>query len=587
MTYSIKLTTPHFISSFEFLTEKKPTTAVVSDIFACDLTGDGIQEVIFAGRQTQPATIATWSNSTVNIFQYISGKWSDVTDTMLPDNIIEGTEPNVLFADYNRDGKMDMFIPSDTDMNYLVPSYLFLNNGTSFSKTAYDFQAWAHGSYTADVNKDGYPDVLITDYGPNTGIAFGGADGFTFKVAGGTSGASGICAADFLGDGSITILACDAGGGRNDTYLYDWELDSAGTLNFTKLSTLPTPRFELSKWGSKNFGDDYGASHDVRVVPYDFSGDGLVDALIMSRPAYTQNEWPEYTEIQFLQNKGGGNFEDVTEARLKSFNTATGTSYQPVFIDANKDGLTDIFVSAGDYSTYNSTALLMQQSDGTYVEAGRKEFSSLWSSAVSNIGETGYIYKDTGQTMQLVQGDGGKLYVFGSVAYQDTSGGMSNKVFYSELSFKGSTTSTVKVKPIKGGNGADELIGTSSGETFYAKGGNDTLTGNAGSDIFAFTTKLGPTNIDTITDFTLGEDKLGLSVKVFSMLKGDADLSDNLYVQTIVGISEQDENDYLLYDAESGGLYYDADGSGSKSTAIEFAVIGTHLALTSASFSLV
>jgi hypothetical protein len=102
-----------------------------------------------------------------------------------------------------------------------------------------------------------------------------------------------------------------------------------------------------------------------------------------------------------------------------------------------------------------------------------------------------------------------------------------------------------------------------------------------------FNTKLGPANIDTITDFTSG-DKISLSGSIFSKLKGDKDLSDNLYVQTIVGISTQDNNDYLFYDFESGRLYYDADGSGTKSKPIEVAIIGTGgVSLTANDFSIV
>ena len=69
LTMTIYLSAPSLISGFQFLVDKKPNTAVVSDIFAADLNGDGVQEAIFVGRQTQPATIPTWSNSTVHIFQ--------------------------------------------------------------------------------------------------------------------------------------------------------------------------------------------------------------------------------------------------------------------------------------------------------------------------------------------------------------------------------------------------------------------------------------------------------------------------------------------------------------------------------------
>ena len=143
----INFTTPKLISSIQFLVEQKPTTAVLSDIFGIDIDGDGIQEAIFTGRQSQPATIPTWSNATVHIFKKnASDQWVDVTSLILPDNIIESTQPGVLAGDFNNDGRVDFFIPSDTDMNYLVPSYLFINMGGAFTKQAFDFQTWAHGT---------------------------------------------------------------------------------------------------------------------------------------------------------------------------------------------------------------------------------------------------------------------------------------------------------------------------------------------------------------------------------------------------------------------------------------------------------
>ena len=140
---------------------------------------------------------------------------------------------------------------------------------------------------------------------------------------------------------------------------------------------------------------------------------------------------------------------------------------------------------------------------------------------------------------------------------------------------------------LNGGSGDDTMVGGAGNDTLNGGTGNDTLTGGLGDDTFVFKTKVGPTNIDTITDFSRG-DKIALAGSIFSKLKGDTDLSDNLYVQNIVGISTQDNNDYLFFDFESGRLYYDADGSGTKSKPIEVAIIGTGgTSLTANDFSIV
>ncbi len=48
----------------------------------------------------------------------------------------------------------------------------------------------------------------------------------------------------------------------------------------------------------------------------------------------------------------------------------------------------------------------------------------------------------------------------------------------------------------------------------------------------------------------------------------------------------QDSNDYLIYESDTGKLFYDADGNGAGAS-VQFAQLGTSLALTTADFVLV
>jgi Ca2+-binding RTX toxin-like protein len=116
------------------------------------------------------------------------------------------------------------------------------------------------------------------------------------------------------------------------------------------------------------------------------------------------------------------------------------------------------------------------------------------------------------------------------------------------------------------GNKNDNFItGNSGNDTLNGALGNDTLTGGLGSDRFVFNTKLGATNIDTITDFTNG-DKITLAGSIFTKLRGDKNLSDNFKA------AASDSNDYLIYDRVNGKLYYDADGNG-KAAAVQFVTL--------------
>lgn len=113
---------------------------------------------------------------------------------------------------------------------------------------------------------------------------------------------------------------------------------------------------------------------------------------------------------------------------------------------------------------------------------------------------------------------------------------------------------------LDGGSGRDVLDGGIGNDTLIGGSGRDTLTGGAGDDRFVFNTAGSPANIDLITDFTSGADKLVLSAGVFSNLGP---------VGATVGVSA-----YLTYDAATGALSYDADGAGGNA-AVQFATLGS------------
>ncbi len=135
-----------------------------------------------------------------------------------------------------------------------------------------------------------------------------------------------------------------------------------------------------------------------------------------------------------------------------------------------------------------------------------------------------------------------------------------------------------------GNTSNNTIIGSEAVNSINGGLGKDTLTGGDGNDTFVFNTKIGPANVDTLTDFAPGTDKIALDDAIFSKLKGLSNLADNLYIQSIPGISTQDSNDYLFYDFESGRLYYDADGSGTKSAAVMIAIVGSATEITAADF---
>jgi|GEM_PF-1047776 len=141
------------------------------------------------------------------------------------------------------------------------------------------------------------------------------------------------------------------------------------------------------------------------------------------------------------------------------------------------------------------------------------------------------------------------------------------------------------------GNAAKNLLNGGNGNDTLAGGlGNDTLTGGSNNDQFLFNTTLGSTNVDTITDFTLGTDKIVLDDDIFTTLgiigtTTGAALNAATFYKGAGVTAVHASTDRILYDTTSGKLYYDADGL-STTAAVQIALIGTstHANLTASDF---
>jgi Ca2+-binding RTX toxin-like protein len=146
---------------------------------------------------------------------------------------------------------------------------------------------------------------------------------------------------------------------------------------------------------------------------------------------------------------------------------------------------------------------------------------------------------------------------------------------------------------ITGGDGTDVLIGSAGNDTLKAGAGDDTLlggtgkdrlSGGAGGDQFVFNTRLdGTSNVDTITDFA-SVDTFKLAASIFSHAGPDGTLKAAAFASNTTG-QAADHSDRIIYEQDTGELYYDANGS-AAGDGVLFAVIGKHLTLTNADFVL-
>lgn len=362
--------------SFSYYAENN-TRFTVRYAYPIDLNNDGLEEIIFAGLETAPNTPAEYTNTTVHIFGWNNQQLVNITSQWLPgtSNQVEGVA-DIAFGDFDNDGNIDAYLTGYSDMDHPLNAFVLMSDGSTFTKTALGTASWEHGATSADINNDGYDDVFVAGGLNPSYFYLGGPSGLTRYTnpdhITNTSG-SGIAIADFLGDGSKTIIISDRSGETtpSDTILYSVTLDTNGIpVDYVKESTLPEPRIET-------LHPDLD-SHDVRVRAFDFSQDGLADAIVFSRPWNAPGgTWNELSELQFLRNNGGGQFEDVTDTVRINYHKDSTSSYSPVFADFNADGRTDIFLNDASFSeTHDSTTILLQSDTGTFVDTGRTDLSS-------------------------------------------------------------------------------------------------------------------------------------------------------------------------------------------------------------------
>jgi Ca2+-binding RTX toxin-like protein len=134
------------------------------------------------------------------------------------------------------------------------------------------------------------------------------------------------------------------------------------------------------------------------------------------------------------------------------------------------------------------------------------------------------------------------------------------------------------------GNGLNNIItGNAGNNVLNGSTGKDTLTGAGGADHFFFSTALGASNVDSITDYSVASDTIRLENSIFTAVGATGTLAASAFR---IGASAADSTDRIIYNPTTGALLYDADGSGAKA-AVQFATLDDGLALTRADFLIV
>ena len=264
---------------------------------------------------------------------------------------------SVLVADFNGDGRDDVFLAAHNESPFLQqPSTVLLSNpqGT-FTKVTLTDSVMAHdaGLYY----QDGKPVVITASFAEdyengrtNPTYQWNGS-GFTItegalRNSTGTSGMS-VAVADFDGNGDLEMAIGDFDFGLGVPYspsnkfkiaIYDWTgTDIAGTGP----KAILTPYFEARSQyaNTMGFGGELAQTHSFRTWVDDFNHDGRPDIVAgqsLWDPA--NNEWP--TMLQMLQNNGNFSFTDVSDTLNAGFDMGLNEfDYNMQLVDIDGSGI--------------------------------------------------------------------------------------------------------------------------------------------------------------------------------------------------------------------------------------------------------
>ncbi len=310
-------------------------------------------------------------------------------------NIVESVGGGAAWLDYDQDGYMDLFTcsgtwikgfsksekPKKTAHNHL---YHNLKNGTFEEVTenaGLDFPFYSMGVTVGDFNNDGYPDIYISNYGPNALYKNNGDGTFTnltkqAKVGGGKDCSVGAVWLDYDNDGLLDLYV---GNYLNfdPNYKYYYAPDGfPGPLAYDSQTDVlyhnnGNGTFENV---TKKMGiiDVDGRAMGVGAADYD--NDGFVDIYVAN----------DHTVNYLWHNDGGKKFTNRGTMSGTGFSQAgeATISMSVDFADYNADGLLDMFVSDDNYcSLYENlgNGLFSDKSYSSGISAASGQFVG-WSS---------------------------------------------------------------------------------------------------------------------------------------------------------------------------------------------------------------
>jgi enediyne biosynthesis protein E4 len=276
----------------------------------------------------------------------------------------------VAMFDYDGDGRLDLYFATTRNFPLDAPTTslgnkLYQNRGDGTFDDVTDragvgFRGFCHGVAVGDVDNNGYPDLYLTNYGPNV-LYLNNGDG-TFRIARdfGAECRSWSTAAAFLdydGDGWLDLyVSCYGHWAFDEPHTFCGNEAEGVRIYCSPITIPPAPHFLFRNRGNGTFEDVTERAGVLRrdgrgmgVVAADVNRDGRVDL-------YVANDMCPH--FLFL-NRGDGTFEDVTDTSGAAL-TESGHVQGGMGVDVedlDEDGYPELFVTNfdGEYNTIHRT----------------------------------------------------------------------------------------------------------------------------------------------------------------------------------------------------------------------------------------
>lgn len=278
------------------------------------------------------------------------------------DNIIESVGGGAAFLDYDQDGFVDLYTCSGKWIDgfskgekpgFPTTNHLYRNkqDGTFedvTKKAGAGGEGYGMGVTCGDFNNDGYPDLFISNYGPNTLLRNNGNGTFTnvtkqAGVAGGNECSVGAAWLDYDNDGFLDLYVGNylyfdpdykyfyAPDGFPGPMAYDAQKDVLYHNNGDGTFEDVTEKMGITDIDGRAMG----------VGAADYDNDGFVDIYVAN----------DHTLNYLWHNDGGKKFTDmgIMSGTAFSQNGEATVSMSVDFADYNSDGLLDIFLSDDKY----------------------------------------------------------------------------------------------------------------------------------------------------------------------------------------------------------------------------------------------